>query len=281
MELEKIINKITEDPINAKLSLDELQILLDEATDFFQHEPQLVEIEGDNILVVGDTHGDIFSTLSAFKTDAKYIVFLGDYVDRGIYQLENILYLLSKKLESPEHVFLIRGNHESPIMNQKYGFQTKIVGLYGYEAYRQFSKLFANLSYSVLINNAIIGMHGGLARNLKEVKDIFSLPKNDIIPANSVAFEILWNDPREDIDWFEPNIRGEGTFYYGRKALSQFLENNELKMLIRAHEPYPKGYEIMFGGRLISVFSCRFYPIEHPVAVLFKKDKNWIVKNLD
>lgn len=280
MKLETIINKIVEDPINVKLSLDELQIFLDEAIDFFQHEPQLVEIEGDNILVVGDTHGDIFSTLSAFKTDAKYIVFLGDYVDRGSYQLENILYLLSKKLEDPEHIFLIRGNHESPIMNRIYGFQTKVVGLYGYESYRLFSNLFSNLGYSVLINNAIIGMHGGLARNLKEVKDILSLPKNDIIPANPVAFEILWNDPREDIDWFQPNIRGEGTFYYGREALGQFLENNGLEMLIRAHEPYPKGHEIMFGGRLISIFSCRFYPIEHPVAVLFKRN-NWIVKNLD
>jgi len=40
------------------------------------------------------------------------IVFLGDYVDRGDFSEENIQYLLSLKLEHPDEIFLLAGNHE-------------------------------------------------------------------------------------------------------------------------------------------------------------------------
>jgi len=64
-------------------------------------EPNLVKI-GEPIVIVGDLHGQFYDLVHMLEKagdpqDINYL-FLGDYVDRGIYGLEVVLTLLAIKV---------------------------------------------------------------------------------------------------------------------------------------------------------------------------------------
>lgn len=90
---------------------------------------------GSTIAFHGDIHGDVHSLngfieklqeeyLNGFTIiDPKfYMVFLGDYTDRGLYGAEVIYTILRLKCANPQQVFLVRGNHEDVLLNKQYTF---------------------------------------------------------------------------------------------------------------------------------------------------------------
>lgn len=95
----------------------------------------------------GDMHGDLPSLLSFLNELQKNgdlgedfrllkplkLMFLGDYVDRGVWGLEVIYLLLKLKTLNPESVFLVRGNHEDAEMADRLGFYQEYVAKFGKE----------------------------------------------------------------------------------------------------------------------------------------------------
>ena len=79
------------------------------------------------IKVVGDIHGQFYDMLQIFEkcgggpSKNRYI-FIGDYVDRGKQSTEVLVLLLAYKLKYPDHLYLLRGNHESSSISKIYGF---------------------------------------------------------------------------------------------------------------------------------------------------------------
>ncbi len=77
-----------------------------------------------NAIIVGDLHGNLKSlehilNESQFMEKASngeeiYIIFLGDYGDRGFQSPEVYHVILSLKILFPEKVILLQGNHEGP-----------------------------------------------------------------------------------------------------------------------------------------------------------------------
>lgn len=100
---------------------------------------------GARALFHGDFHGDIHSLLAMLDwlqerewidgfhitNPDLYLVFLGDYTDRGNYGLEVVYSLLRLKLANPLRTFLVRGNHEDYQLNLGYGFSSEINAKYG------------------------------------------------------------------------------------------------------------------------------------------------------
>lgn len=255
-----------------EIKIEEIKSLAQEMITILEKEGLIIRLETKNALIIGDTHGDVDTTLNAFNYEADAYVFLGDYVDRGPYQIENILELMRLKIQQPRRIILLRGNHETPSMNFGYGFYNVVSRRLGRDAYGTFAELFSYLPLITIINERFLLMHGGIPENITKIEEIKNIrwPEEEV--TDSTAFQILWNDPSYYVEEFSPSPRGLGAKLFGKKALIRFLQNNGLELLIRAHEPAPKGYEYMFDKKLLTIFSCRYYGIK-PGAAHIINDK--------
>jgi len=114
-------------PITVEYICNELKGLLIE-------DPNVLVLKSP-ITVVGDIHGQfhdlkmIFDKIGGRIPDTNYL-FLGDYVDRGLYSLETIMLLFVLKLRYPNRIHLLRGNHESRQITQSYGFYMEVLTKY-------------------------------------------------------------------------------------------------------------------------------------------------------
>lgn len=93
---------------------------------------------------------------------ASYI-FLGDYVDRGLYGIETICLLFCLKIKYPAKIYLLRGNHESTSISKIYGFYNECKKRYCVKIWKCFLSGFVYLPVAALINGRILCMHGGLS----------------------------------------------------------------------------------------------------------------------
>lgn len=230
-------------------------------------ESPVLEIDSKGASIVGDTHGDLETTERVLERIGRgVIVFLGDYVDRGPYQIENIVRLLEAKLAEPGRIFLLRGNHETREMNMYYGFYDAVSRRLGSGVYGVFCELYSALPIGAVLDRATVLLHGGVPEGAPSIREIAARGKQGEDIEDPVVFQALWNDPREWIEDFGPSPRGGFARVFGRKALVRFLEASGCERLVRAHEPVENGFEALFDGRLYTVFSCRFYGIRPAVA---------------
>ncbi|EWG06817.1 MAG: metallophosphoesterase [Candidatus Aramenus sulfurataquae] len=268
--------------------ISEILELVKKAKEQFESEDSLIEISNvKKAVFVGDTHGADFITRAVLEVhkDADVIVFIGDFVDRGPNGIENLELLLKEHLENPKRVILLRGNHESPLTNYYYGFVNEVKRKMGQEEYyEEFKNMFAVMPYAALFDGGpddkYLVVHGGIARDLKKVEEIKTLPRPDVNPDNAIAFELLWNDPREELDGFVPNIRGDGTFFYGKDVTKKFLEENGLKGIIRGHE-VADGWRVdviddQRDMKVITVFSSAYHGMRAGALVWDGEKKSFI-----
>jgi hypothetical protein len=94
------------------------------------------------LFIISGQFDDLIRLFKAFGSPDHHIgdieensyVFLGDIVDRGRYSLEVLCLLLAFKLQYPQRVFLVRGNHEDSAMNKSYGFGAECMARFGSES---------------------------------------------------------------------------------------------------------------------------------------------------
>ena len=58
------------------------------------------------------------------------MLFLGDYVDRGNYSNEVLIFLYALKIVYPSNIIMLRGNHESRAMTEHFTFREEILSKY-------------------------------------------------------------------------------------------------------------------------------------------------------
>ena len=198
------------------------------------------------LLVFGDLHG-CYSVLKAGLLQARFfekvdawrkapkdhpyplVVFLGDYIDRGLFSLNGVLRTVLKLfVTAPEHVVLLRGNHEYyvEVGGSVYGGVkpaesiNTLKPLVPDEVFKRYRELFEALPNVLLFDRAFF-VHGGIPRD-RSIKD--KLASLEGLNDPDVRFQMMWSDPsKADVipaALQEKNAR----FVFGRLQFRAFMQ---------------------------------------------------------
>jgi len=223
-------------------------------------------------IVVGDVHGSLDS-LEHILTETKfvkkasngkksYLIFLGDYGDRGSYSPEVYYVVLSLKSMFPENVVLLQGNHEGPEdllahpHDLPYHLQRRFNADW-YAVYRALSRLFRRFYTAVIIDERCIMLHGGVPSRAKTLEDVAYAYERH--PTESHLEEILWSDPAESITGTYASPRGAGKLF-GEDVTDAFLKMLDVHFVVRGHEPASEGYKVNHNGKILTLFSRKGAP---------------------
>uniref|UniRef100_A0A0N4ZQJ0 Serine/threonine-protein phosphatase n=1 Tax=Parastrongyloides trichosuri TaxID=131310 RepID=A0A0N4ZQJ0_PARTI len=268
-----LANVIKNGPKPFEYSFEDLSTILTKATDIVSKEPTLIEC-GIPCVFYGDIHGqysDLFRwfQINGWPSKCKS-VFLGDYVDRGIYGVEVIALLCLLKIEFPDNIYLIRGNHEEEKLNKSYDFYHEVLLKFGNKEgekmYRLFNTFFTYLPLAGLVGKRILCMHGGISPKLTSLDAIRTIKRPiQCFFNDTLECDLVWSDPvtyKKGPD-YAPNYRRDAYNGVGQLFSNNAVENicNSLNidMIIRAHQVPLKGINVHAEGKIITVFSAAGY----------------------
>jgi predicted MPP superfamily phosphohydrolase len=238
--------------------------LLDKAGRRFASESKLIQLQSGRIIFVGDTHGDLEATekiINRYLKSENKVVFLGDYVDRGPASLENINLLLGQKLEHPDSLHLLMGNHEGHAVFSFHpadfweGLDT--------ELRKRYSEVLSKLPLAVSTPNGIIALHGALP-DVPGLEDI-----NRIKLGSTEWHQITWGDWQEREGEFLGIDPYTGRPQFGRGWFEEIMSRLGKNVLIRSHQP--DAPPTMYGSRCLTIFTSsayRHYISERTIALV-------------
>ena len=231
------------------------------------------------LIVLGDLHGcysclkaallqsDFFPKAAAARRDPAQpdvkLIFLGDYIDRGMYSYNGVLRtVLQLFVSMPESVYVLRGNHEYYV-----DLGGKIVGgvrpaeaIATFEShmprqmFEAYMMLFEHMP-SMLLCDRTLFVHAGIPRDrsLEERwRDLTSLNDKDL------RFQMMWSDPANANHVPHELQAHNARFPFGRMQFRAFMERIGCDTMVRGHEKIDAGFKVVFDDgdtRLLNLFS--------------------------
>ncbi|KIK81582.1 hypothetical protein PAXRUDRAFT_832749 [Paxillus rubicundulus Ve08.2h10] len=244
-----------------RLTEQQALFILSQATVLLSQEPNLVNV-GSPVTICGDIHGQYYDLMKLFEiggsfSDNSYL-FLGDYVDRGNFGIECLLYLYALKIQRPKDITLLRGNHECRHLTEYFTFKRECLHKYSQVVYDACLESFNALPVAALVDNRFFCVHGGLSPELISLDDVRRLNRFQEPGSSGLLCDLLWSDPVVNFGYehepsthgpalppgttFEHNATRGCSFFFTYEAACKFLERNGLLGIVRGHEAQDAGY---------------------------------------
>ena len=154
---------------------------------------------------------------------------------------------------------MTRGNHECSAINRIYGFYDECKKRFSIKLWKIFTECFNCLPVAALLDEKILCMHGGLSTEMEKVEQIKKIVRPTDVPEQGLLCDLLWSDPDDAAtDGFGENDRGVSVIFNG-EVVKNFLKNNDLDLIVRAHQVVEEGYEFFADKQLVTVFSAPNY----------------------
>ncbi|CAH8864257.1 unnamed protein product [Trichobilharzia szidati] len=273
-----------------RLTEEAILRIISDTSAILKSEKTMLDLEAP-ITICGDIHGQFYDLMKLFEVggppETTRYLFLGDYVDRGYFSLECVIYLFSLKILHPRSLFLLRGNHECRHLTQYFTFRQECIMKSTERVYEACMEAFDCLPLAALINQQFLCVHGGLSPELHTLNDIRKLDRFKEPPAFGAMCDLLWADPCEDFgqernsEHFSHNTVRGCSYFYSFNACCHFLQANNLLSIIRAHEAQDAGYRMYRKSRqtgfpaLITIFSAPNYlDVYNNKAAILKYENN-------
>jgi hypothetical protein len=254
--------------LGATMPPDEAVKFLDTAVQIYSDlsEPVLVDLkkpEAKTLVVLGDTHGDFFTTKYAveeffmepvpgmpFEHQPRadhHLLFTGDFVDRTpthcpYGSMNNINYILALKMLYPGQVTLLRGNHESfeVIATSPLDFLDELREVYkkdSDEIINLYKRIFRELPLMLRTPTGLFAVHGGVFRQPKTLDEILDLDVSN----DHILSIVTFTEPRE---YCKPRLGMNELYNYTRDEFSNFMDELDVNVMIRGHTPALVGSSI-------------------------------------
>jgi len=229
------------------------------------------------LIVVGDLHGcysclkavltqtDFFAKVAAYDKNPETalmpkLVLLGDYIDRGIFSYQGVLRSVMQLFaKAPEHVVVLRGNHEYYIEHQGkvYGAVRPSEAMdnlkphFSEEIFQHYIQLFEAMPNTYFFDRFMF-VHAGIPRDatLKaKYKDLSSLNDWDI------RFQMMWSDP-SSADVIPAALQEQSArFPFGKLQCQAFLQRVGCHTIFRGHEKIIEGFRQSYDEDAVSLFT--------------------------
>ena len=259
--LNKKVIEIIKDPDKVSgLTLEEVGILLKDAEQLFEKEPNIIEIPlTEQAIFIGDTHGDFNATKTVVKKyigNDRILVFLGDYVDGRRNSKANINYLLCLKMAFPSNLFLLQGNHEG------YGiFKFHPADFWetvDKELRAEYERVLLKLPLAVSAGS-IIALHGALP-------DVQTISEINKIQVGSEEWKrVTWGDWQETNSGYLGIDIYTGRPQFGRRYFDTLMKRLKKDVLIRSHQRGTR--QVIYDDHCLTIFTCRDYMPIRTIAI--------------
>lgn len=271
--LRDIIGEIDIEARSISNSVEDYGELIEESMRIVKNPPRDSSMLDGNVVVidgfsryafVGDLHGDYTTLIGLLSTNwdllkDSLIVFLGDYIDRGLYQVETLVFVLLLKRKLRDQVIILRGNHEPPswLIPHPHDYAVYLEKRFkqrGDQLYENTLRLFNEIPIAAIKENHFIALHGGPPLKVLEsssIREVFHADTTE--EYNKILEEVLWSDPVDFEYEYTISPRGAGVLY-GPVITNRVLSLINGKFLIRGHEAVD-GFKTNHRGRVITVFT--------------------------